>query len=240
MLVHNNEITIVRGETFTMSKLIQNRDGSPYIVSSRLKNPYWKVSVLSSLNSGRDSYVLNKWLDLKDFPRFEITQPVNLKDVNPLLPNFELSSIPAKYEGDETSGYANKAIFCLENSEGVIIYKYWEYNNNRKGDFGGKWVDYKCPIITTFTTDITSKWAVKPYWYNITLVDGENTIEYLKSSAEALDLEIPEDATNEDIYKMLLESSPEAFKDLDISRPILNIDTLYPILESTKLYVKSN
>lgn len=239
MLVHNNEITIVRGEAFSMSKLIQNRDGSPYIVSSKLKSPHWKVTVTSSLNNSTDRYVLNKWLSLKDFPRFDITQPVNLKDINPAITNFELSSVPAKYEGDETSGYANKAVFYLETQPGVIIYKYWEYNNNEKGNFNGKWVDYKCPIITTFNTEITSKWAERPYWYNITLVDGDDTYEYLKSTALSLGLEVYDESV-EKIYEKLLAHSPENFKNLNISIPILEIETLYPILESTKLYVKSN
>ena len=39
MKVFNNEITIHRGETFSMDKVIQNKDGSPYIVSNRLVNP---------------------------------------------------------------------------------------------------------------------------------------------------------------------------------------------------------
>ena len=34
----NNELIIHHGETFTIDKTVQNKDGSPYIISSELEN----------------------------------------------------------------------------------------------------------------------------------------------------------------------------------------------------------
>lgn len=42
MKTFNNELVIHRGETFSMDKVVQNKDGSPYIVSNKLKIlTYW-------------------------------------------------------------------------------------------------------------------------------------------------------------------------------------------------------
>lgn len=175
MQVRNHDVSVIRGESWTLSKLIENRDGSPYIISSRFKNPHWLVTVTSARYNQINRYFLNKWLELKNLPRFEITQPVKLKSIDENY-NFDNMNIPAGYEGDKMLGYANKAIFYDESPEGVTSYKYWEYNNNDKDNFDGKWVDYYCPIITTFNTDITNQWVEQNYLYSILLVDGDEVI----------------------------------------------------------------
>lgn len=239
MQVRNNELIVTRGETFTLSKLIENRDGSPYIISSRLNNPYWRITIASSHYEQNDRYVLNKWLELKNLPRFEITQPVNIRSLRPDFAIFDMTTLPSGYEGDETSGYANRAIFYGKDYDGVIKYKYWEYINNEIGDFSGRWVDYKCPIITTFDTEITSQWIGESYVYNILLVDGASTSDYLHNIAENLGL-ITENVSDEEIYNNIFNLEPQLLSGVDLTKPLMNVDTLYPILESTKIYVKSN
>lgn len=178
MQVRNNEITVTRGETWTMSKKIQNKDGSPYIISSRLKNPYWLVSIASSKYEQKDRYILNKWLELKDFPRFEHTQPINIRDYGLTFTDNTLPFIDndgdgeSDFTGDETSGYSNIALFYEKDSDGVISYKYWEYIDNIEGNYDGQWVSYECPIITTFSNDITSQWQEQTYYYEISLIAG--------------------------------------------------------------------
>ena len=77
----NNEITVHRGETFTLNKNIQNRDGSPYIISSELSNPYFLLTVTTTRYKQENRYILSKWLDLSDFPRFYNTTPMDLWDI---------------------------------------------------------------------------------------------------------------------------------------------------------------
>lgn len=243
MQVRNNEITVFRGETWTMSKIIQNKDGSPYIINSRLKNPYWLITVSSSRYEQPNRYVLNKWLELKDFPRFEITQPVNLKSINSDY-TFENTNVPAGYEGNETSGYANIAIFYEKDSNGVISYKYWEYINNIEGNYEGQWVDYRCPIITTFSSDITSKWIEQNYYYGILLVDGTSVSEYLIETANGIGIDFSDIENDVDfiekLYDRIIETDASIVEGLDVDKPLIGTEETYIILEPTKLYVMSN
>lgn len=179
MQVRNNEISVQRGESWTMSKKIQNKDGSPFIVSSELTNPYWLVTIASARYEQKDRYILNKWLELSNFPRFKYTQPIELakyglKFSDNTLPfiDFDEDGDNNDFAGDETSGYSNIAIFYEKDSNGVISYKYWEYINNIEGDYDGNWVDYECPIVTTFSHKITNQWVEQNYYYSITLVTG--------------------------------------------------------------------
>ena len=82
MQTRNNEIIVHRGETWTMRKLIKNKDGSPYIISSRLNNPYWLISIASATYSQANRYVLEMWLNIDDLPRFKLTRPVELKKMS--------------------------------------------------------------------------------------------------------------------------------------------------------------
>jgi hypothetical protein len=200
MKVFNNELVVQRGETLTISKIIQNKDGSPYIISNRLNNPYWLVTITENIFNYEGRYILNVWLPLKDALRFYFTKPVNLNDMG--YTSWKDAELPAGYEGDETSGYANFAIFKLtENNE--TSYKYWKYSNNDKDDYTGEWTDYSCFINFVIGRDITVQWSEQNYYYSINLVDGEGIRT-------------------------------------DDGAPISIIGTSYPILQSKKIYVKTD
>ena len=251
MQVRNNEIIVRRGETFTVSKLIQNRDGAPYIISSELSNPYWLFTVSSLRYDQKDRYILNKWLDLKDFFRFKHTQPIELsryglKFTDNTLPFIDLDGDGEDddFTGDETSGYANIAIFYEKDSEGVTHYKYWEYINNIEGDYSGQWVEYKCPLITLFSNSVTSNWIEQNYYYQIKLVSGISLTEYLIDLAKTLNINVDEFSNdfyfNEILYRKIYEIDKLLLDGIDTSKPLVSIDVDYPILNPTKLYVTSN
>lgn len=244
MQVHGNEITVHRGESWTLSKKIRNKDGSPYIISNALTNPYWLITISSQLYTENDRYVLNKWLDLSDFLRFHYTRPMRLKDIN-LDYNFNNISIPTGYEGDETSGYANIAIFYDIDNDGVISYKYWEYINNIEGDYDGQWVDYECPIVTTFTTEITKNWYEQNYYYNIVLIDGISTLDYLREVAYGVGINIEDSFDDTDEVEKLFNAIKEIDEALlceikDFNKPIIEESEMFVILPATKLLVQSN
>lgn len=178
MQIYNNEIVIHRGEAFTISKRILNRNGSPYIVSNQLAHPYWVVSVASARYAQADRYVYNAWLSLDDsaynLPRFKYTRPVRLKDISGDNATFANTTIPAGFEGNRAD-YADIAVFYDKNSAGVTEYKYWKYTNSGvrdDGDTTGEWIEYLCPITMPFSTEITNKWVERNYYYSILLVDG--------------------------------------------------------------------
>ena len=77
MKTFNNEVVIHRGETFSMDKLVENKDGSPYIVSNKLQNPYVLVSVSTTRYEQNKRYLLNQWLPLSNKVRFSITDPID-------------------------------------------------------------------------------------------------------------------------------------------------------------------
>lgn len=235
MQTRNNEIIVHRGETWTMSKLIQNKDGSPYLISSDLKNPYFLVTITSSLYVQRERYVFKKWLDIKNTPRFKITRPIELKSINPSY-KFSNPVLPTGYEGDETSGYANIAVFYEKDENGVTSYKYWEYINNIKGNYDGRWIDYVCSIATTYNNDVTQNWIDKNYFYSIELVDGISLYEHLSNLLILNNIVLDSDNVK-DMYNLLKEIYPELNFDLEI--PLIQKTLMFPILSSTKLYVKS-
>lgn len=183
MKVFKNELEVSIGESFTLSKIIQNKDGSPYVISSELTDPYWLITVSDTIYGQVDTYIYNKWLSLKNTLRFYITKPINLEDLG--YTSWD-AVLPAGYEGDETSGYADMAVFYLTIA-GVTKYKYWKYDNIDEGDYSGHWEDYECKIITHFSSRITSEWQPKNYYYSITLIsgirnDGENFVSLIDVS----------------------------------------------------------
>lgn len=113
MKVFNNEITIHRGETFSMDKVIQNKDGSPYIVSRRLKNPCVLVSVSTTRYAQDERYKLNKWLRLAETKEVQtqtgeiqvIVTPLFAKVFDSTEP-FDLKSLMADHNGT-TPHYPN-------------------------------------------------------------------------------------------------------------------------------------
>ena len=241
MQIRNNEVTIYRGETWTMNRKVQNSDGSPFIVCNRFENPFFLITVVSSTYQQENRYRLNRWLDLTNFKRFENVIPVELKSIDSNY-TFEHDVIPSGYEGDETSGYANIAIFYEKDVNGVISYKYWEYNNNDKNDYSGKWVDYECIITCMFTKDITEQFIEQNYRYGISLVTGKRTLDELKNCAIKGDIDIS-DVENDPIklYNRIAELNSNLIAHIsEPTRPLVKIDDSYEILKPTKLTVQSN
>lgn len=185
MKVFNNEITIHRGETFSMDKVIQNKDGSPYIVSRRLKNPCVLVSVSTTRYAQDERYKLNKWLRLTN-KLFDSTEPFDLKSLmtepngtTPKYPNgfsdIKTYTTEGEYAPYVAYGYIGDnlvicdyydCVFYVEDDEGVRDYRYWDLNANG-------WVKYEFRVTCPFTQAETSQWIEQSYVYSITLVSGE-------------------------------------------------------------------
>lgn len=234
MQVHKNEMYVQRGESFTMCKRIVNRDGSPYIVGSGLIGPYWLVSISNSKYDKPDRYILNKWLSLKNFLKFEITKPVNIRSLGY---NGFPNTVPAGYEGTNEE-YADIAVF-VDDRTGE--YKYWKYTGNITiGDYSGEWVNYVCRLILSFNRDITLNWIEQTYYYSISLVSGTPLREYLVALCRNLRLPVEDTDDIEVLYRKIYETDKNYVKDIDINKPLLNTSVEYPIMLPTKLYVSSN
>lgn len=213
MKTFNNELVIHRGETFSMDKVVQNKDGSPYIVSNKLQNPYVLVSVSTTRYDQNKRYLLNQWLPLSDKVRFSITEPIDLlsfkteangtvskytsfDDVKRELVSDNENCIVSGYIGDQFVYYDyDDCVLYLQDERGVRDYKYWNLEQERL-------LKYEFRITCPFTQEMTSKWIEQSYVYSITLMSGE-----LPANGEP---------------------------------PFVNIDTVQPLLIPTKLSVLSS
>lgn len=213
MKTFNNELVIHRGETFSMDKVVQNKDGSPYIVSNKLQNPYVLVSVSTTRYDQNKRYLLNQWLPLSDKVRFSITEPIDLlsfkteangtvskytsfDDVKRELVSENENCIVSGYIGDQFVYYDyDDCVLYLQDERAVRDYKYWNLEQERL-------LKYEFRITCPFTQEMTSKWIEQSYVYSITLMSGE-----LPANGEP---------------------------------PFVNIDTVQPLLIPTKLSVLSS
>lgn len=253
----NNELIIHRGETFTMDKTIQNKDGSPYIISSELENPFFVITVTSTRYQQEGRYTHVKWLDLKDFPRFKVTQPVDLKSlkterrgniahypngfdditelatyINPENGITYYNLVAYGWIGDKFIGYeVGDVLFYVENEDGSITYQYWDNG----------WKGYKCSIITAYGQETTMKWVEQSYMYSINLASGDSTLEYLQTLCNVNDINYLSTDNELQLYNKLIEANVELPEDFNIQRPlIIPYKTFVPILAPTKLSVLSD
>ena len=168
MQVLNNEIRMTQGEQITLDFLLQNKDGSPYIISNKLKNPYFLVTVASSQYEQSDRYVLNKWCDAKGYFRFYTTQPIAISSIANFptnLPDYIKQDVIDNNDGDYTT-YA--VWYTIDSNDNKTYYRFT----------GNAFVEYDCRFVVTFTPDITEEWTGRNFVYEIKLVDGETNAEY--------------------------------------------------------------
>ena len=130
MRVYNHEITIRRGEAFTVDKTIRNQDGSPYIIpkfavdesGNDTAEPYFVITVSDAIYPNADNVVYRQFLRVKDaFPTFRETNPVDIRLFtdqagNQLYPTFKHLSLgpPGGFIGENNVIYTD--------DDGVISY----------------------------------------------------------------------------------------------------------------------
>ena len=259
MKTFNNELVVHRGETFSIDKIVQNKDGSPYIVSSELNNPYWLLSVSTTRYEQANRYVKNYWLDLANALKFKLTQAFDLKSLmngsNPNVSGYgpiyangfdditERSSISGAqyvaggYIGDKMVYLDyDDCVFFVENEDGERTYKYWSTTKGQ-GEAEIGWTDYKCRIVKAFLQEDTKEWVEQSYTYSITLVAGMTMRKYLTQLCE--NYHIDTDNDNVVMYNRLLAAGVKFDDKFDLTLPLAVFDTYKPILVPTKMSVLS-
>lgn len=175
MKTFNNEIVIHRGESFTIDKFIENIDGSPYIISKGLNNPYFLISVSDSKFDQKNRYVKNYWLDLSNFTRFLITKPVDLLSIKTTANGTE--SRYQAFPNEVPSGYVDGLAVVYDSPDDAIFYLTdingkREYKCYKKDGDSITWLDYRCRLIKHFSTQDTENLHGQGYFYSIRLVSG--------------------------------------------------------------------
>lgn len=168
MILNGNEMTVYRGETFTIDRTIVNRDNSPFIVSSEYNNPYILLTITSTKYNQENRYLANWWLDLTDLPRFPNTVVKEISSVNSA----------SEYADDEPMQFVYH-----DNKTGKYQYLK-EYNVGEDALFE----DYEFRIIHAFTHDITKDWVEQTYLYSIRLVAGRKTDEKSNRPIDSFDV----------------------------------------------------
>ena len=220
MILKGNEMTVFRGETFTMDRTVRNRDGSPFIVSDKYNNPYVLITVASSTLGRHDVYKANWWLSLEDLPTFGYTRPWEIAAFSTEITDV-LGHGPGEY------------LYCVNGDKG---YEYKYFTEDKNGN--AVWQKYEFRIIHHFLHDITKDWVEGTYLYSIRLVAGQSMLEHLRALYEdVLDKEAPDNYTVDDLYSSIEKENAELVKNLIPSRPIANFDVVQDILSPTKLTV---
>ena len=258
-ILSNNDVKVQRNETFTFDKTIKYKTGFPLIVSneSSFENPYLLLTISDTNYSQDDRYVLNKWINLDNFPKFSLTVPYNIRkfyrldegqkvyltgfsDITELIDGHVINN----YYYDDTNQYMsllpNDAVFYELNND-VIECKYWDTVTNN-------WKNYNFRIVTTFKQDITKNWTGQSYLYSIFLVSGRLMLEYLQEVAGLVGIDY-NGKNQEELYSDIINYEKEnnvtildeRINKYSCTRPIApSYKNYIPILEQKKWTVSSD
>jgi hypothetical protein len=199
MKIHGNDITIHRGETFTLSMNVKMRDGTPFIMTydpnnKAAHNPHILITIASSKYVQKGSYVKNWWLPMSDE-----------------TPSFTSTEIKTLTGLDHTpSDGVNERYLYYNQQDG----KYYYYDNGFK--------EYAFKIHKAFLHEDTNALVSQSYYYSVTYVDGVvglgAVIAYMREDWS----EITKDVTNLDIDTYFLKFGYDATKLIYLSMCNLN------------------
>lgn len=167
MRVYADRIQVERGEEWTYDVYFQNRDGSPYIVSNQLTNPYILVTIASSKYTQNGRYIANFWNKVTE--AFYCTQPIELSGTTMPTPANGLSPEIQDDIQAKNQTFSTYAVYKWVDPNGVAQYKYWN---------GTAYEDYDFHFVMTFPTDITNEWIEQNYVFGVKLVAGTANADY--------------------------------------------------------------
>lgn len=155
MRIINNRIYIVRGETPTYdATIINEKNGSPYIITEKVINPTIEFVVRPSVYSRDDDFVFRAFIKLTNVHKFSSDEIV-------------------EYHGD---GVWDNDITPLGGNENKLHRRAIQTNKGTKYEYayydGGLWRGYELRLTFMFPYYITSVMEPKTYQYEITLHGG--------------------------------------------------------------------
>ena len=172
MRVYADRIQVERGEEWTYDVYFKNRDGSPYIVSNQLTNPYILVTIASSKYTQNGRYIANFWNKVTEaYHTFYCTQPIELDGEEMPTPENGLSREIQDDITAKNQTYSTYAVYKWVDPNGVAQYKYWNEETS-------EYEDYYFHFVMTFPTDITNQWIEQNYVFGVKLVAGIANADY--------------------------------------------------------------
>ena len=222
------ELQVHRGESFSIDFVLENPNGSPYVLTNKAINPYFLLTISSSKYSQEGRYIKNWWLEIPKYLLFYNTNPVELPEaiITTNMSPYSFDNINVgNYTGD-ASGYA---VYYYKDIAGKKHYKRWT---------GTEYVDYELRIIKTFSKSDTEEWVAQNYVYSINYVDGDKMYDYLLSLYNKENLSVEGADSNEELY-LALSNVKKEYKNIQWDRELSKISISLPIVVPTKLIVLS-
>lgn len=168
MNVNGTNLTIKRGETFTVDFSFTNKDDSPFIVSSELTHPYLLFSVVSNSFATENAYEYNVWCDLRKYYRFKSTTAIEINNIN----SFDVATYPDVDTDANGRQYCNDCVFKCKADGKYYVYKY--ESQDGAGDAG--YYEYELRLVLGLDSDVTAQWSSQTYTYSISLVESEEEV----------------------------------------------------------------
>ena len=172
MIVNGVNLSIHRGEDFTIDFKFTNKDDSPFIVSSDMVHPYYLVSVVSDTFDTQNTYEYNVWCDLRTSYRFKNTRVVSKTGA---INSWTEPSDFSDYQSIGVDGliYYNRCVFYSTITKKYYVYKY--ITDSTTGYVECEDINMN-RLTVNFPTSVTSLWVGKNYKYSISLVETDETV----------------------------------------------------------------
>ena len=173
MRIYNDEIQIMRGETWNFDVQLTAYSGAPFILSNQLKNPYFLLTISSLKYPVEDRIVRNYWCKCTSgiIPRRFFTTAV-VPVSNTFIKTYEnaeafstaIKSVTNLTQIDE-SELENAAVYSTIVDDTV---NYWMFEKDGEAY---KPVKYECRFTVNFQSFDTSEWIEEEYSFAMKLVD---------------------------------------------------------------------
>lgn len=197
---YGKEITVARGETFSITCKLTNEEGVPYMISSNLQNPTFLMMVSNTLyKSDNNRYMLKCWSPLVTKSMSNPVVVTELPD-NPdstklyvLVQEDVIGAVtyPVGYYEYKNSNwvrfssYVNGYIFDdfevldKDTAEVPVAHRlYYSATDKKYYIYDSSWKEYETIFVQNFPSFITKDWYNKNFYYELRLVAGEFTDEF--------------------------------------------------------------
>lgn len=219
MITLGSQLVVIRGEVFVIKRSVTYKNGVPFTLDSALENQYILITVSSNTYRLEGRYIKRYWLDLSEYPKFDTRE---VKDLT--KEQFEGNTLPPDYT-------ATQCIFKYVSDSGEVGYYYYK---------DSKYQTYSFTFSKTFLNVDTREWIESKYQYEIQVVNGQSTRDYLTNTFEALfpDTVVPD--TLQELYDAIYKVRPDLLKYVSVDAPIVNFETNTIIVPPSIIVVKAN
>lgn len=166
---YGKEITVARGENFSLTCKITNEDGTPYMISDALTNPTFLLTIANTLyKTDNKRYVLKCWTPLVTNSQGTFVNGYVFEELTPRI--VEDLDIVNNDKIDTGKRYLYKLTKRYEASGNIYEPDYYIWSTD-----DSKFIKYETIFSQQFPSYITKDWYSKNFYYELRLVAGTFT-----------------------------------------------------------------